>query len=301
MEDEIVTVIVPVRNRPSQLRNALDSLIKQTYQNFEVIVIDDASVIPVDTILHLYDGRFKYVRSDLNLGPAGARRIGFEIGEGSIFMNLDSDDTFLPHTISRAVYYLKKYSDVEGVSGFYDSDLGIFKKLMKFRHLHIRGGIKILSPESFKLGKFLPEIDMVGAVRRSVVQTWLNKSPEYFSNEGQLWLTHHSNNSHLMVQEIWGVVNLLGNDRISKSIHQSFVSDVRLFLNEHSNLFENEIHKPFEFMLLRMWSNLGTSNIEEREIIEELLRRRGRTRFSIITGVLKYKFKRKVPFWITFF
>ncbi|MEG1547073.1 MAG: glycosyltransferase family A protein, partial [Bacteroides sp.] len=86
------SVIVPVYNRPDEVDELLDSLTKQTYRNFEVIIVEDGSSIPCKEITDNYVGRLdiKYFAKP-NSGPGQTRNYGAERSKGDYFIILDSD------------------------------------------------------------------------------------------------------------------------------------------------------------------------------------------------------------------
>lgn len=89
------TIIVTTHERPHLLRRTLRSLIEQTYQDFQVIIVSDSSLyLPPYEELLLLEGRYTYViRSGIH-GPAESRNIGVQLAQTDYVMFLDDDDTF---------------------------------------------------------------------------------------------------------------------------------------------------------------------------------------------------------------
>ncbi len=88
------TVIVPTHNRPELLRHTLQSLIDQTYSNFTVIVVDDASsYIPPYAELQPLQGRYVFILRNGIAGPAESRNMGLAISKSKYVLFLDDDDT----------------------------------------------------------------------------------------------------------------------------------------------------------------------------------------------------------------
>ena len=96
-----ISIIIPVYNTAKYLRDCLDSLIKQTFQNFEAICIDDGSKDNSLDILKEYeklDPRFN-VYSQENKGVSATRNRGIDIATGEYIVFLDSDDWFAPNAL----------------------------------------------------------------------------------------------------------------------------------------------------------------------------------------------------------
>jgi glycosyltransferase involved in cell wall biosynthesis len=88
-----ISVVMPTYNRAHFLGKAIDSVLSQTYENFEVIIIDDNSKDNTTDLLRSYnDKRIKYVKNSENRGCGGARNQGIELARGDYITFLDSDD-----------------------------------------------------------------------------------------------------------------------------------------------------------------------------------------------------------------
>ena len=89
---EVFSIIIPVYNRPEEIDDLLNSLTRQTYVHFEVIVVDDGSSIPCESVVNAYNDRLRiryfYIE---NSGPGLARNQGVRYAEGEIVIVLDSD------------------------------------------------------------------------------------------------------------------------------------------------------------------------------------------------------------------
>lgn len=105
MEKPLVSIIIPTYNRAHLIGETLDSVLAQTYTNWECIVVDDGSTDDTDEVLKTYynkDARFKYFKRP-NLKPKGAnacRNYGFELSKGEYIQWFDSDDVMLSDLLS---------------------------------------------------------------------------------------------------------------------------------------------------------------------------------------------------------
>jgi len=104
-----VSVIVPVHNRPAMLRQAVESVLAQTYGNFEIIIVDDESTDDTPRVieeLRARDPRIGGLRRP-NGGPGLARESGRLAAEGEFIQYLDSDDVLLPRKLEVQVAALR--------------------------------------------------------------------------------------------------------------------------------------------------------------------------------------------------
>lgn len=87
-----VSVIIPTYNRGDVIGNTIKSVLEQTYDNIEIIIVDDASSDNTSDVIAGYeDKRIKYYRSEKNLGPSGARNVGIKYAQFQFVAFIDSD------------------------------------------------------------------------------------------------------------------------------------------------------------------------------------------------------------------
>ena len=94
MENELISIKVPIYNVENYLRQCLDSIVSQTYQNFECLLINDGSSDNSADICREYiekDSRFRYFEKE-NVGVSSARNLGIERSKGQYITFIDSDD-----------------------------------------------------------------------------------------------------------------------------------------------------------------------------------------------------------------
>ena len=150
MSDQpLVSIIIPTYNRAHLIGETLDSILAQTYQNWECIIVDDGSSDNTDEVVGEYtkkDTRFKYYhRTNEHLpGGNGARNYGFKMSEGEYVNWLDSDDLFSENKIDEQVklineakpdvvtYKWKTYLRIpRSHYGELDKDKGFFNEQIK--------------------------------------------------------------------------------------------------------------------------------------------------------------------------
>lgn len=129
-----VSVIVPVRDRPDLLRLLLEALSRQTYDDFETIVVDDGSVTPVTEVVDAFrDGLcLRYLRTT-GVGAVGARCAGVEQARGDVFAFTDSDCEPEPEWLEEGVKAIRSGADVvQGVTRPARSP-GVFERSLAYR------------------------------------------------------------------------------------------------------------------------------------------------------------------------
>lgn len=108
MDTPLVSVIIPTYNRAKIISRTLDNIFEQTYQNLEVIIVDDGSTDETLSVLREYR-RPLYILTQANAGPAVARNKGLSVAKGEIIAFQDSDDLWMPTKLERQVRLLLKY------------------------------------------------------------------------------------------------------------------------------------------------------------------------------------------------
>ena len=99
--EPLVSVLIPVFNAGPYLRSAVESVLAQTYQEIEIIVVDDGSTDGcIETIKHLQDARIKIVHQ-ANAGKAAAVNRGLKLAQGEFFLIQDADDLCYPLRVER--------------------------------------------------------------------------------------------------------------------------------------------------------------------------------------------------------
>ncbi len=107
-----VTVFIPVYNREKFIGEALESILGQTFTDFEILVIDDGSTDDSRKIISSFsDPRIRLVCNDQNLGIPKTRNRGLEQAKGEYIALLDSDDRAFPERLAKQVRFLDDHKD----------------------------------------------------------------------------------------------------------------------------------------------------------------------------------------------
>lgn len=157
------SIIIPVYNRPDEMKELLESLSKQTYQDFELVVVEDGSIIKSDELCKEYSDtiNISYYFKE-NAGPSIARNYGLEHAKGNYFLFFDSDCILPAHYMATINKELSEdFIDCYGGPDRAMADFSDFQKAVSYAMTSffttggIRGGKKQVHkfhPRSFNLG-----------------------------------------------------------------------------------------------------------------------------------------------------
>lgn len=119
-----VSVIMPVRNAETHCRQAIESILRQSYRDFEFIIVDDASNDgTLRVISFLKDKRIKLLRNKVRLGVARSLNLALTKAKGEFVARMDADDISLPERFSHQLDFLKKHPEI-GVLGTAVEEIG---------------------------------------------------------------------------------------------------------------------------------------------------------------------------------
>lgn len=137
----LVSVVIPTYARNDMLSRAIDSVLKQTYTNIEILVVDDNPPdseyrTACEAIMEGYrsENSIRYIRNETNLGGGAARNVGIRQAQGEYVAFLDDDDEYYPERIEKQlavflksdndrlamVYCFAEFRDLEGRGGYTD-------------------------------------------------------------------------------------------------------------------------------------------------------------------------------------
>lgn len=128
----LVSVILPTYNCANFLPDSIRSILLQTCDSYEIIVVDDGSTDDTKAVLYPFMQRIKYINLGQNKGPSTARNIGIQSAKGKYVAFIDADDLWLPEKLQTDIEYFEMYPEVNLV---YSKHIGIDEK----GYVHSRG------------------------------------------------------------------------------------------------------------------------------------------------------------------
>lgn len=113
----LVSILMPVYKTAPYLREAMDSMLSQTFSDFELIVLDDCSPDNAGEILDSYtDPRIVRYKGEKNAGLSNVLNVGIGMARGKYIARMDSDDLSMPERLQIQVDYLEAHPDIDLVS-----------------------------------------------------------------------------------------------------------------------------------------------------------------------------------------
>lgn len=107
--EPLVSIIMPTYNCEKYISESIESVISQTYNNWELLIVDDNSNDNTSKIVESFadkDDRIKYKRIDFNQGPATTRNIAIKMSSGDFTAFLDSDDIWMPDKLDKQISFM---------------------------------------------------------------------------------------------------------------------------------------------------------------------------------------------------
>jgi glycosyltransferase involved in cell wall biosynthesis len=234
------TVILPAYNREDSLRRALCSVLRQTLEEFECIVVDDASESDLRAVVESCgDARLRYVRRSVNGGPYAARFTGLKAARAPCVLFLDSDWELYPWALRQACRHFEQNPRVDMICALHvhSEDGRLF--------VRVRDAPRVVTPDEARREPPIP--DRVVAVRSCVVEEWLQKRDDYFALEAHQFLTAKIRHLQLYIDEPWTLYHTSEPGRVTSSMSRArALDDYVRFLEEHRALIDD----PQSYMLL---------------------------------------------------
>lgn len=180
MKNELVSVIVPIYNAERYIKRCIDSLINQTYDNLEIIIVNDGSYDKSKYICENYakkDARIKLINKE-NEGVSIARNLGISHATGEYIMFVDADDYLDSCAIEKLISLLKTYSvDIVKMNytNFYDNGKTLINK-MNFDAKYINS---VISNNNNSLEDIIAETYFLNVIWGQLIKTELVKNIKF--------------------------------------------------------------------------------------------------------------------------
>lgn len=109
--NDLVSIITPSYNTARYIGETIESVLSQTYRNWEMIIVDDCSQDDTDDVIKRYlnDERIRYIKNEKNFGAAISRNRALMEARGKWIAFLDSDDLWFPEKLERQIKFMEQY------------------------------------------------------------------------------------------------------------------------------------------------------------------------------------------------
>jgi glycosyltransferase involved in cell wall biosynthesis len=124
----VISVVMPVYNSGQFLNLAIESILDQTYTDYEFIIINDGSTDHTESVILSYtDSRIKYFKNPINLGIVATLNKGIELAKGTYLARMDADDISLPERFEKQHHFMESNPKIAvcGSQAFYINTMGI--------------------------------------------------------------------------------------------------------------------------------------------------------------------------------
>lgn len=157
-----ISVILPAYNAEKYLHEAIDSILNQTYKNFELIILNDGSTDKTEEIILSYvDPRIRYIKNEENLKLIKTLNKGIVLARGKYIARMDADDISLPDRLEKEFDFMEKHPDISACSS---------------KVYHLRG-------DKIKKGYFYPCVTPEGCAFCSIFRTPLSHPASFFKTD----------------------------------------------------------------------------------------------------------------------
>jgi glycosyltransferase involved in cell wall biosynthesis len=215
----LVSVIIPCYNQAHYLGETIESVLKQTHQSFEIIVVDDGSTDNTSEVASSYS-QVKLLRQENQGRPAVGRNHGFRESTGEYVVFLDSDDRLVPDALEAGLKYLTDYPERAFVSGharFIDAEGSSlpteqracverdhYEALLNENYIWTPGTVMFRRSALERAGCFNPSLKMKGSEDYDLYLRLARESPVYCHDRAVVEYRQHgsslSRNSATMLK-----------------------------------------------------------------------------------------------------
>lgn len=263
----IVSIIMPIFNGKDFLEDSISSILNQSFDDFELLLLDDGSEdSPIDVINQFQDSRIKYIRDEINNGIVFQLNKGISLAKGKYIARMDADDIAHPERLKRQVNFLEnsknKLIDVLGTNAeeMGDSNGNIDHK--NYNPVQI----------SFLLNFFCPLLHPSVMIRSSVFGNGLRYSTQYqFAEDYALWkIINNGKNIAILPETL--LKYRIHNNQTNKNIQRleiQYKSTLKVAQLNTINLFDKLfISKSTKEVFIKLW--FGFSNSHKIYIIQRI-------------------------------
>ncbi len=261
----LVSVIIIVYNRSEFICEAIDSILAQTYKNYEIIIVDDGSTSEIKQVLKPYRFKIKYLYQT-NKGLASARNFGLKNSSGKYISFLDDDDHFEPEKLEKQVKILEDNPHL----GFVFSDYYLFDTYHPKRKKLILTRLGNIPSSEFAKGYFLHHDLAVSSFlvrQKSVEKIGVFDERLYVTEDVDFWqrlfLHDQGEYSSYTSTKVRGGINRMSQNRIV--IYENLIVNLKRVLDNNPD-FVKELGVLADKKIVKLHYWLGRALFESNLI-----------------------------------
>lgn len=245
MKDTLVSVIIPFYNRPIKTIRAIKSVLNQTYQNFEIILVDDGSNENLQILKDFCNNKKIEIFTKKNAGPASARNFGISQAKGEYIAFLDSDDLWLPNKLKVQLSYMLKENILFSHTSYqiinFNKCIKIIKtvsaKAYKFPYIIFHNRIAtptVMFKKSLLINENISFIEKYRRGEDTILWTFLSKKTKLYNvNKNLVRVYQNSTTSALNtknnIDAFFSINDSLSKNKFLKFIHLIYIYTRILF------------------------------------------------------------------------
>lgn len=246
--EPLVSVFIPAYNAASYIEQAIQSVIDQTYQNFEIIVVNDGSTDETKNIIKRIadkDNRIKVFHNESNLGLSPTRNIGIDLCKGEYIALLDSDDYISNQRIKKQVFFLQNNPDFDAVSSW----MQVFDETGHQQIIQYRDTLSDYKTVSLF---YSPVSHAAALFKTSVLQKLRYRSEFKFAEDYDMWFRFLKQYKVAVIPEVLYFYRAHATQTISESnkkshdqSHIELIKEIQSYFNIHSKKENINLHLQF--------------------------------------------------------
>lgn len=258
----LISVVLPVYNVAPYIKEAIDSVINQTIQDFEIIIIDDCSTDKtLSVIKSINDSRIRIIEKPTNKGLIDSLNIGFKEAKGAFIARMDGDDKNAPSRFEKQLRYLQDNPAIKAC-GCWLQCFGASSKIIKHKEYHEQIQAQLLLGNSMSLGTTM--------LNRSAYQNYSFNKSKIHVEDYDFWVKSAWECKMYNIQEVLyyyrtheAQVSSLYND-VQKN------QDIAIKLNLYHKINYDKKEFPDSFLKKLLFSNKNISVVESKQFFKWL-------------------------------
>lgn len=259
MKRPIVSVIIPTFNRANMIRRAIESVTLQTFNDWELIVVDDASTDNTEGIIRTYledDQRIRYYKHKKNHGGGAARNSGIKMSNGRYIAFLDDDDRWYPEKLRLQYHYSQNHPDAGFIyAGFSYIDYET-EKIIKSVSPQYQGNVSSVILKNNIIGSPTPLIKKECFAQAGLFDEKLNSCQDW-----DMWIRISQHCFFAYVKEYLAAVTMHGT-QISSNLSSKIDSRKKLFNKYFDFIKENKSILSYHYKRLGLLYSLNHSPVQ---------------------------------------